>query len=299
MKVADQTVPDLNWSGMSVLANMDNHQFEQWVNLLETRTGMFLAPERKSFLETSLRLRMQEIGYQDYQKYYEHVLDGRNGAIEWERLVDRLTVHETRFFRHENSINFLRKHCLPQRASNNDEPIRFQVWSAACSTGEEAYSLAMVIDHHLSLLGQEYYFGVTATDISLPSLAVGREGVYAERKLRSLSPLFRDQYFTDLGGQSYQIVERLRKRVCFAHANLLALENAPLGMMDVIYCQNLLIYFEVEKRVSILEGMIKFLAPGGALILGPGEMLNWHHPALERIPSQDTLAYRRHANDHE
>lgn len=272
---------------------MDDGQFRQWVELLKQRTGMRLPAERKSFLVTSLGLRMREIGYADYQAYYDYLLSGSRGMVEWATLVDRLTVHETRFFRHEGALKVIREHCLPAAEDAAAAPVSIQAWSAGCATGEEPYTLAMVIDDYLESLGREYYLGVTATDISSASLAVGRRGIYNRRKLKDMDPKLRARYFSRVDDANYQVREQLRKRVCFARMNILDIERAPLGNMDIIVCQNLLIYFDREERIQILDAMAGHLAPGGVLILGAGEILGWSHPRLERLSDEDALAFRR------
>lgn len=148
---------------------MDEFQFRQWVDFLEERTGTALPPARKSFLVTNLGLRMEEIGCNSYQKYFEHLNSGINGLKEWSILVDRITVHETRFFRHPSSLELVEKKVL-SKPPGDDGKVSIQVWSAACATGEEAYTLAIVIDQALSsrfsINEVENDYRITATDIN-------------------------------------------------------------------------------------------------------------------------------------
>lgn len=278
------------WHGLDPLPEMDERQFEQWVALIRARTGMRLPHQRKSFLVTSLNLRMREIGKRDYQDYYDYLQSGKAGRIEWTALVDRLTVHETRFFRDSRALDFFQNYCLPRIVESNDSAI--QVWSAGCSTGEEPYSLAMLIDRYLEKHNGGY-FGITATDISLVSLAAGKRAIFSERKLKDLDETLKETYMVKLENGHYQVAEKLRKRICFAQMNILEAAKTPLGNMDVIYCQNLLIYFDQEKRAEILDGMVKHLKPGGILILGPGEVIEWHNSELARVTETTVLAYRR------
>ncbi len=279
--------------GLETLPDMDDAQFTKWRELLEARTGMHLPDERRSFLVTSLGIRMRQLGYTDYQAYYDHVLHGRRGAVEWATLVDRLTVHETRFFRHASSLELIRECFLPQWVEENTPPFNLHAWSVGCSTGEEPYSLAMVIDEFLEGTGQPYYFGITACDISLAALSVGRRGLYHRRKLRQVDAILRRKYFNKKNENEYEVKRELRQRVCFAQLNVLELGTAPVGRMHLIFCQNLLIYFDREKRVQILGNLTQHLEPGGMLILGAGEILGWAPPALERMSCNDTLAFRR------
>ncbi len=255
--------------------------------------GIALPDSRRSFLVTSLGPRMRELGLADYQAFYEYVTTGQRGAFEWERLIDRLTVHETRFFRNQDTLNLLRDVYLPQRLARGDDVQKLNVWSVGCATGEEPYSLAMVLDEALLQSRREYYLGVTATDVSLPALAFGRRGIYARSKLRHVPVPLLMRYFTPLDEQHFQVSDRLRQRVCFTRLNVIDADYGPLGLMDVIVCQNLLIYFRREQRLAALNRLVEHLRPGGVLVLGAGEIMGWDHPALEPLAHNNTLAFRR------
>lgn len=278
------------------MPEMDKAQFSRWSALLEERTGMMLPEERRSFLVTNLAIRMREIGCADFESYYDYLVSGRRGVVEWATLVDRLTVHETRFFRHLNSLDLLRDYFLPEWSSGRDTPLSMNIWSVGCATGEEAYTLAMVVDNHFAQPGGEYYIGVTGTDISLASLAVGRRGEYDIRKLTEVDAGLLRRYMTKTGERHYRVNEDLRRRVCFAQLNVLDMKKAAVGMMDLIYCQNLLIYFNRERRINILNNLARHLNPGGLLVLGSGEILGWDHPDLERVSYEKTLAFHRKMN---
>jgi len=272
---------------------MGDEEFVRWVDLLQRRTGVVVPPDRKTFLVTGLRMRMRETGYASFDTYFDQVLNGARGAIEWATLVDRLTVHETRFFRHMPSLELIAEEWLPQHMGQHPG-VAVHAWSVGCATGEEAYSLAMMLDHKLrSLDANKVYFGVTATDISNPALAVGRSGLYPRERLAELPEPYRSAYTAPEGKDSFQIVESLRKRVGFAAFNLLDVARAPLKKLDLIYCQNVLIYFARERRKALLDALADLLKPGGLLVLGPGEVLGFANPQLTRVGGRQTLAYRR------
>lgn len=270
---------------------MDDAEFARWAELLEARTGISLPAARKSFLITSLALRMREIGCPDYSRYYTLVTSGPGGAVEWSVLVDRLTVHETRFYRHPGSLALLARHLKARCARLG--PLSINAWSAGCATGEEAYSIAMVIEQQFSTHRGEHYFGVTGTDISLAALAAARRGEYHRRRLLTLEPSQMERWFTQVDSEHYQVCESLRKHVCFARMNMLEPLAPTFGGMDVIFCQNVLIYFSRRQRTEILNKIALCLCPGGLLVLGPGEIVQWSYPGLERVVYEDTLAYYR------
>ncbi len=281
------------WSGIESMPSMEDDHYLEWKLLLEQRTGMILPDERRSFLTTSLGIRMREVGFRNYRDYYKFVLDGREGTIEWATLVDRLTVHETRFFRHMSSVTLIRELLLPEWMGQDEPPKTLNVWSVGCSTGEEPYTLAMVLDGFRDTDYADYYYGITASDISPASLSTGRKGVFHSRKLREIDDTTRRKYFTRVDDTHYQINEELRKRVCFSRLNVLEMDKIPFGKMHMIFCQNMLIYFDRDRRVEILNNLVEHLEPGGVLILGAGEILGWKPPILEKINFNDTLAFRR------
>jgi type IV pilus assembly protein PilK len=290
---ARQQVQETASGIIPVVPEMDGQQFDQWVKLLEQRTGMVLPRERKSFLVTSLGLRMREIGCASYQEYFEKLNSGASSLVEWSTLVDRLTVHETRFFRHPASTDLVHEKVLSLQPDLDTGVVSVQAWSAGCSTGEEAYTLAMVIDQALQARRGAAYMGITATDISQPALMVGRKGIYPGRRVKGIDPKLLQEYFEPLDRDRYQVCERLRKRICFARMNIVDSKQGPLGQMDIIYCQNLLIYFDRERRETIVNNMAEHLRPGGLLILGAGEFVGWKHPSMEKISCSRTLAYQR------
>ena len=273
---------------------MDNELYAQWTALLEQRTGICLPEKRRSFLVTNVCKRMREKGFTDHQDYYNHVSTGHGGKVEWDQLVHHLTVHETRFMRHEATQDLICQKLLPQRKQDcKKTPHTFNVWSVGCATGEEPYSIAMAIDDHMSNLGCDYYLGIMASDISRSALAVGRAGIYSAQKAKSIPQHWIQKYFTASKDGKYQVNNELRQRVCFNQANVLDLGKMPIGFMDVIICQNLLIYYDQPRRLKIVDTLINYLAPKGVLILAVGELINWSHPDMERFPFANTLAYRR------
>ena len=287
------TVAAGNWSPLASLPGMDDSEFERWASLLEKRTGVVVPHKRKAFLVTSVRGRMRETGHASFADYFVGLQKIPEGAIEWTTLVDRLTVHETHFFRHPPSLDLIARDWLPQVAVSAERG-SLHAWSVGCSSGEEAYTLAMVLERHLSARGgAKAYFGVTATDVSLPALAVGRAGLYPRQKMDEIPDEYRGRYCEALDADSFRIGEALRKRVGFAQFNLLEAAHAPLKRLDLIFCQNVLIYFARERRRELLATLANLLKPGGLLVLGPGEVTQFAHASLARVDNRNVLAFRR------
>lgn len=270
---------------------MNEVQFCKWVELLEARTGMRLPPERKSFLVTSLGLRMREVGCECFDEYFARLTEGHGAVMEWSTLVDRLTVHETRFYRHSQAMELVAEEVMRKEAENGC--VSIHAWSAGCATGEEAYTLAMVIDQALCRRGGSGYYGVTATDISQPSLRTASAGIYPRVRVKDLPPHLASTYLIAQGADRVSVVPALKRRLCFVRSNILDAGDESFGLMDIICCQNLLIYFERSRRPAIAEALASHLRPGGVLVLGSGELVGWQHPHMEKLTSAHTLAYRR------
>ncbi len=283
-----------DWHPADALPDMDEQEFARWAELIESRTGLAMPAARRSFLVTSVGLRMKQVGFQSHDDYYRYLMSGVRGNVEWTALVDRLTVHETHFFRDSRAIDFLVEQVLPERLAGRASGDALHFWSAGCSTGEEVYTLAMVLDRSLSQQGGGQAYGVTGTDISLQSLATARAGVYSGRRARELPQEYLEQYAEVADGGRLRVIQALRRRVCFAQMNIMDVGRLASQEADVIYCQNLLIYFDRERRAAIAEGLVHHLRPGGVLVLGAGELVGWRHADMQRIPNRwDVLAYQR------
>jgi len=271
---------------------LPEQQFLQWGKLLEERTGIQLAPQQKILLQTQMSIRMRELGIEKYDEYFEHVTDGARGLVEWQVLVDRLVVKETSFFRHRPSLEFVRQ-LLQNRISRKELSESFEVWSVGCATGEEPYSLAMVANDCFELAAMRPYYGVTATDVSLPALATARKGIYTERRLALLTQDEHDRYFSPVDEYHFRIIDKLKQRICFAQGNILNLSVMPVSKMDIIFCQNVLVYFRRWRRKEILNQLVKRLKPGGVLVIGLGEATDWQCNDVQRIANEEIQAYVR------
>jgi len=273
------------------LVELSAQDFRDWCRVLEERTGLVINEQRRSFLQANLGMRMRELGMTDYASYLRQVLDGPRGAVEWSLLMDRLTIQETRFFRHPPSFALLQRYLQERVQAGLQRPLA--LWSLGCSTGEEAYSLAVVSAEVLRDTQTADAFGVTATDISLNALNKARSAEYPARRLEQLEPQWLERYFQALPDGRYKVLPQLVARVCCARLNVLELAKAPMTGMDVIFCQNLLIYFRRWRRREILNRLAERLVPGGLLVIGVGEMSDWQHPDLQPVADEQVLAFTR------
>ncbi len=287
----DKTDSNSSWS-MESMPDFSDDDFERWKLLLEEKTGIHLVPQQKAFLQSQLTIRLRELGGITLEEYAKHLKDGLQGMVEWSTLTDRLVVKETSFFRHPENCEFIRK-LVRSRINQGMIKSSFDVWSVGCSTGEEPYTLSMILNDCFEEASLDNFWGVTGTDISMPALAYGREGAYAKRKLDMLPGDEKQRYFDEIDPYNYQVKPFLRGRVCFAHGNVIELKKLPQVKMDLISCHNMLIYFRRWRRRKILNNLVDRLKPNGVLLIGMGEIVDWEHPKLTQIDDDTVQAYVR------
>lgn len=271
---------------------LPKEQLAEWDRFLEKNTGIQLTSSQHMLFQTQVTLRMKELGIDDYDVYFNFLQMDVEGVAEWQVLVDRLVVKETSFFRHRPSLDLV-KQFLMNRLGNRHHSNSFEVLSVGCSTGEEPYALAALVNDCYESTGRTPYFGVTAIDISLPALSIARRGVYSTRSMKLVEPNEKEHYFELQNDGLFKVKDKIKKRVCFSQVNVLHLQEKPRQLMDVIYCQNMLIYFRRWRRRHILTELVQRLKPGGILVVGLGEITDWQCPGIERVANKDVHAYIR------
>jgi chemotaxis protein methyltransferase CheR len=233
-------------------------------------------------------LALELAGFDEYYKYLRFNVRGRS---ELEEAIETLTTNETYFLRQEYQLRGFRDEILPRLAQLNADKRRLVIWSAGCSTGEEAYSLAAII--HQSGLFPDWDVRVLGSDISKRNVAAARRGVYRNNSFRTAPPDFRPTYFIDKEDGAH-VADWLRKYCYFGHLNLLdGFRASTLGRVDVVFCRNVLIYFDAASRRRVIDNLYERLVPGGYLLLGHSESLLNLSTAFELVHLSSDLIYRR------
>lgn len=253
---------------------LSDPEFASFQRLIREHAGISLAPSKKALVAGRLSKRLRHHGLSSFAEYYRLV-----GQREDERqmAVDLLTTNETYFFREPRHFDFLRERVLPRHPRERS----LRIWSAACSSGEEPYSIAMLLAEQFSGRAWE----ILASDISTRMLARARQGVYALDGLRGLSTqALHTNCLRGTGTQEgyFAVDPALRQRVGFAQINL----NGPLpevGEFDVIFLRNVLIYFDPETKRQVVARLQSRLRPGGHLFIGHSESLNGLVSGLQMV----------------
>ncbi len=234
--------------------------------------GLWFDDDSAYFLERRLQNRLRERQLTSFLDYYYLLLYGTEREEELARVVDVLTTNETYFFREENQLRAFAQEIVPEVMERRGERRRIRIWSAGCSTGEEAYTLAMLLLENPGLDAWEKE--IFASDISQRVLAAARRGVYGPSSFRSTEQRFRDRYFEPVDAQTSRVAERVRRLVTFGQLNLLAPEQwTILGLFDIICCRNVMIYFNADSKRKMVGNFFDKLEGGGFLLLGHAESL--------------------------
>lgn len=232
-----------------------------------------LGPDKQPLLSGRLNKRLKELKLNSYEQYCD-LLRSPQGQAELSPLVDLISTNHTHFFREIQHLDYLRDHIIPEFvASHPREPLR--VWSAACSSGEEPYTIAIVLAEYF-LKHSERPWGIEATDISTRILAHAKEGIYRKDRVNIPDTTLLHRYFQQgIGDYAdyYRVKDSLRSMVKFHHLNLLHSPYPVAQNQHVIFCRNVMIYFDQKTQQELVNKLIQQLAPGGYLMVGHSESL--------------------------
>lgn len=257
-------------------STLSDSEFGEFQQLLQQVAGIHLSPAKKALVCGRLAKRLKHYSLSTYHDYFRLLTSGQEPA-ELQTALDLLTTNETYFFREPKHFEFLQQHILPERRPGSP----FRVWSAACSSGEEPFTLAMVLSDQLG----EAQWEITASDISSRVLERARSGLYAMERASHIPQDYLKSYcLKGVGSQEgrFLLDKRLRSRVNFQQINLN--EALPqLGAFDVVFLRNVMIYFNSDTKARVVERIAATLKPGGYLIIGHSESLNGVTDVLKSV----------------
>ncbi len=261
---------------------------------LQRHSGLHFDRGNVKILERGLARRMRALNLDNYSDYHVYLRTYAESRRELIKLLGLLTVGETYFFRYLPHFEALRRSIVPRLVKEKGASRSLRIWSAGCSTGEEPYSLAMLLAEHFPQL-QGWEIEILGTDINAASLEAARRGIYRPRSLRVTDPLYKDRYFHPVGG-AYRVDDTIRAMVRFAHLNLQtgdypSQETGTEGI-DLLFCRNVMIYFRAETVRRIVEKFSRALAPGGFLFLGHAETLAQVSESFVRESKGEGFCYR-------
>jgi len=247
---------------------MKPRSFEILAALLLRGSGLVIGPEKQYLLETRLGGIMRQIGAADLDQLAERLQAPGSGDAE-RQVIEAMTTNESFFFRDEKPFIHFRTTALPRLHATRPPGARVRIWSAASSSGQEAYSLAMIIAEMRASLGSREV-EIVGTDLSREQVHRAQEGLYSQFEVQRGLPMQHLVKYFRKDGTNWRLNDTIRSMVNFREWNLLA-DPRPLGSFDVVFCRNVLIYFDRPTKTRVLDGIARQMAPDGLLYLGGAE----------------------------
>jgi chemotaxis protein methyltransferase CheR len=274
---------------------MNSQDFTALRDFIYSRSGIYFNESKQYFLENRLSRRTQDLGLKSYGDYLSY-LQGANGWNELTHLFNEITTNETSFWRNPPQIEAFQRVVLPDAVDlmKARSGTCLRIWSAACSSGEEPYTVAMVCNEAKDTVLRGIKVEIIATDISERVLTQAREGIYGSYTLRNLTPDQIKRHFDPMGGDTFLVKDELKKLVSFRHFNLIDYPNYKgLGSFDIIFCRNVLIYFDDQAKSKVLHGFHEQLRSRAYLLVGHSESIHSFNVGFELMHFSKAMGYRK------
>jgi len=270
---------------------MTDEQFKALRDIIYERSGINFEPQKKYVLESRLGRRLAELEMEDYDTYITFLTIGPYRDDEFQEMFNRITINETSFFRNEPQLQVFENQILPVLLERRDSSKRLRLWSAACSSGEEPFTLAILVHRTLGVRLPDWRVEILGTDISEKALSVAHEGRYSDYSMRSTPRPILDRYFKQ-DGRDYLIDPEIKSMVVFERHNLRdTLAAKRHGVWDVIFCRNVMIYFDQDMKQKVVNMFADQLADDGALFIGHSETLRDLDSPFTLLPIPQGFCY--------
>ena len=271
-------------NSLSVNPRLSSSEFEQLASLVYEQCGINLADGKKMMLESRLSKRLRVLNITSFKDYIKYLTSREGVDNELVHMIDVITTNKTDFFREPHHFDYMRNIILPEflRWHGGNRP--FKVWSSACSTGEEPFTLAMVLQD-FAIMHPSFSYSILASDISTQVLHKASQAIYNEHHVAALPLNIKKRYLLkskDKEQPTVRIIPKLREKVLFQRINLMD-RSWQVEQQDIIFCRNVLIYFDRETQLEVVQKLIDKLKTGGILILGHSESLHAFDLPLRQI----------------
>ncbi len=257
---------------LAPLVEVTDDELARYAEMIYERTGIRISPQKKTLLSNRVRRRLKETGARGFDEYYNHLRRLRPNDPEWDAFLQEITTHETFLFRDESQWEWFRKAYLPgcaadARAGSRQRSLR--IWSAACSTGDEAFTVACCIADCLPNHAQ-WQIRILGTDIGTGAVQQAKTASFGQRAMRLVPESYKKRYFRKAAtADLWQASPMLTRLVTFRQHNLL--DRLRDGPFDVVFLKNVLIYFAPESKRRVMDNVRSAICPGGLLVAGPAE----------------------------
>ena len=254
----------------SRIIRITDKEFATLTKFVKSRYGIDLTKKRV-LIESRLTNDLHKRGLTSFEQYLDILFNDKSGN-ETVNLLNKLTTNLSYFMRENDHFNYLYNTVLPALEKRKTDHV-LRIWSAGCSTGQEAYNVQMVIDEYFGSRKKEWDVSMLATDISMRVLNKAKNGIYTAEELKDLPANWRQKYISPLSDGTFQVRDEIRKQVIFKPGNLME-EFHYKKPFDVIFCRNVMIYFDAETKAKIVKKFYDWTAKGGYLFIGHSESIN-------------------------
>jgi chemotaxis protein methyltransferase CheR len=249
------------------------------------RSGLYFSDSSKYLVQKRLSPRARDLNFDSFQKYFYFLQYDPRADAEFDQIFDLVTTNETYFFREPAQLEAFIDEIVPEFMEKRPDR-KIRIWSAGCSSGEEAYTIAILLSERGFF--ERANFEIFASDINQQVLAKARRGIYRENAFRATTPELRERYFTREADASWRIRDEIRNKVSFGRLNLYDTARVSLlGYLDLIFCRNVIIYFDDLSKKVVISNFYNRLVEGGYLLLG-------HSESLISLSSQFKLKHLKH-----
>lgn len=279
----------------SKIPEMSYVQFEQWRKFIYEKTGIYFQDNKKYLLESRLLKRIVHLKINSYEEYFKLISTGLNNKGEMRYFYDTITINETFFFRNTGQLDAMVQKVIPEILQNNQKTgkQKIRIWSAACSSGEEAYSAAIMINEFIKPRFPDITFEIIGTDINQTVLDTAVRAIYGDYSIRNIPVQYLKKYFKHIDGM-YELNLDIKTMATFKNANLF--DNNDMIYMnnfDIIFCANVLIYFDNNSKIKVVNQLYKSLNKGGYLFIGFSETLHGISKAFSVVSFPKTVGYKK------
>ncbi|MBB6429798.1 CheR family methyltransferase [Algisphaera agarilytica] len=272
---------------------LSDAQFETLRKVVYDRSGIHFQDSKKYVLESRLSRRLEELEFDDYDQYLMFLTSGPYQTDEFQEMFNRITINETSFFRNEPQLDVFEQRILPEILEKRKSSKTLRLWSAACSSGEEPYTLAMILHRSLGIRLADWKIEILGTDISEKVLNIANGGRYPHYAVKSTNPMVLSRYFKQ-EGREYILDPEIMSMVHFEKLNLKDTYAARrFGTFDVIFCRNVMIYFDDQMKTNCVKMFHKQLADDGTLMIGHSESLRNLDVKFTQLNIPQGFAYQK------
>jgi chemotaxis protein methyltransferase CheR len=289
------TSPTFKTTAPNSGAALSIQTFERWREYIYSNCGIYFQDNKKYLLESRLLKRLNTLNLKSYEEYFDYINSGAGRLSEQKQLFEAITINETYFFRNQPQLDALSQRIIPEIIKQKQSGFnkRIRIWSAASSSGEEAYSIAILINDLIKPKFPQFQFEIIGTDISYDVVQKAKQGVYKEYSVRNTPVFYLKKYFEKDGNQ-FILDPKIKSMVRFNELNLY--DNVRMRTMtnfDVVLCANVLIYFDMKSKVKVVSHLYNSLNKNGYLFIGYSETLHGISQAFKLVSFPKTIAYKK------